>query len=132
MKTPEFYDLVMSELELDDLSTGRRITAAVFHALRDRLTPEEASDARAQLPIPLKRVWDRGRNRQRPLRMHRRQFYARVRVEAGLAGEREARDATLAVFAALKEQLSPGEADDIAAQLPKDLKDVWTTAQLAA
>jgi uncharacterized protein (DUF2267 family) len=32
------------------------------------------------------------------------------------------------VFAALKEQLSPGEASDIAAQLPRDLKAQWARA----
>jgi uncharacterized protein (DUF2267 family) len=35
----------------------------------------------------------------------------------------------LAVFAALKEQLSPGEARDVMAQLPKDLKELWDEAQ---
>jgi uncharacterized protein (DUF2267 family) len=39
---------------------------------------------------------------------------------------------TLAVFAALKEQLSPGEADDVYAQLPKDLKELWAEAQVEA
>jgi uncharacterized protein (DUF2267 family) len=32
------------------------------------------------------------------------------------------------VFAALKVQLSPGEAGDILAQLPRDLKEVWEEA----
>jgi uncharacterized protein (DUF2267 family) len=35
---------------------------------------------------------------------------------------------TDAVFAGLKEQLSPGEADDIIAQLPRDLKTLWVRA----
>lgn len=35
---------------------------------------------------------------------------------------------TITVFSALKEQLSPGETDDIHAQLPKDLKAVWEEA----
>jgi uncharacterized protein (DUF2267 family) len=133
MRTGAFYDLVMETLELDDRAKGRAITAAVLQALRDRLTAEEARQARAQLPRPLKQVWDFGRDvDQGPVRMHRRAFYARVQAEAALGSEREARDATLAVFAALKEQLSPGEADDIAAQLPKDLKEIWATAQQAA
>jgi uncharacterized protein (DUF2267 family) len=37
---------------------------------------------------------------------------------------------TLAVFAALKEQLSPGEAEDVYAQLPKNLKELWAEAQV--
>lgn len=133
MNATAFYALVMETLEIDDRAKGRAITAAVLQALRDRLTSDEARHARAQLPRPLKRVWDFGHDvDQRPIRMHRREFYARVRKEADLRSELEARDGTLAVFAALKEQLSPGEADDIAAQLPKDLKEVWATAQLAA
>jgi uncharacterized protein (DUF2267 family) len=35
---------------------------------------------------------------------------------------------TLAVFGALKKQLSPGEAGDVFDQLPKDLKEVWVEA----
>ncbi len=133
MNANVFYDLVAETLELDDRSKVHAVTAAVLQALRDRLTSGEARQARAQLPRPLKRVWDFGHDvDQRPVRMHRREFYARIRLDAGLGSEREARDATLAVFAALKEQLSPGESDDILAQLPKDLKAVWATAQQAA
>ena len=36
---------------------------------------------------------------------------------------------SLAVFAALKEHLAPGEAEDVFAQLPKDLKELWAEAQ---
>ena len=132
MKTPAFYGLVMETLEIDDRAKARAITAAVFHALRDRLTRQEAWQARAQLPVPLKRAWDIGSDAERmPTKMHRREFYARVQREAALRSERDARDATLAVFGALKEQLSEGEADDVLAQLPKDLKEIWTIAQAA-
>jgi uncharacterized protein (DUF2267 family) len=60
--------------------------------------------------------------------MHRAAFYERVRSEAGLASERETRQAIVAVFGALKAQLSPGEAEDIVTQLPRDLKSVWEDA----
>jgi uncharacterized protein (DUF2267 family) len=33
-----------------------------------------------------------------------------------------------AVCAALKSQISPGEADDVAAQLPADLRELWMDA----
>ena len=62
------------------------------------------------------------------VKMHRKAFYERVRREAGLKNVREARFLTIGVFAALKEQLSAGEADDVVAQLPKDLKEVWEDA----
>jgi uncharacterized protein (DUF2267 family) len=129
MTARTFYRRVLIETGRPSLADAERATAAVFHALRDRLTRDEADQAAAQLPRPLKLLWGRAElGDRRPLKMHRQEFYARVRGEAELASESEARQVTTAVFAALKEQLSLGEADDILAQLPKDLKRVWTQA----
>jgi uncharacterized protein (DUF2267 family) len=101
----------------------------VLHALRDRLLPTEAAQAIAQLPRALKEVWKAGEVvGRKPIKMNRPEFYDRVRREAGLKTIREARFLTIGVFAALKEQLSPGEADDVCAQLPRDLKEVWEDA----
>jgi uncharacterized protein (DUF2267 family) len=129
MTAERFYNRVLIESGRPTLEDAKRVTGVVFQALRDRLTPGEADQAAAQLPRPLKLVWWRGDvEGRRPAKMHRKAFYARVRREAGLASEREARLATHVVFGALKGQLSPGEADDILAQLPKDLKEVWEDA----
>jgi uncharacterized protein (DUF2267 family) len=129
MTTVEFYRHVMEETGEANRERAKRAAAAVLHALRDRLTPEEADQVAAQLPRELKAVWQEGeRPGRRPVKMHRREFYERVRAEGGLASTREARWYILGVFAALKAQLSPGEAEDVLAQLPKDLKDVWEDA----
>ena len=129
--TPQtFYRTVMAATGETRLEAAKRATAAVFHALRDRLTPEEADQVAAQLPRELKAVWYEGEvPDRRPLRLRREAFYERVRRDARLASRREARSLTLAVFGALKKQLSPGEAEDVLAQLPKDLKEVWTQAR---
>jgi uncharacterized protein (DUF2267 family) len=124
-----FYRRVIDETGQVDREAVKRGTAAVLHALRDRLMPTEADQAAAQLPRALKEVWSAGdRPGRKPIKMHRTAFYERVRREAGLKSVREARFLTLGVFAALKEQLSAGEADDVLAQLPRDLKDVWEDA----
>ncbi len=126
MKTETFYRRVMLEAGRNDLEDAMRATAVVFHALRDRLMPDEADQVVAQLPAELKVLWKEGEiPGRKPLRMDREAFYARVRTEAGLASVKEARSVTAAVFAALQDQLSAGEADDVLAQLPKDLKAVW-------
>jgi uncharacterized protein (DUF2267 family) len=130
MTTRSFYRIVMDTSGDERREAVKRATAAVLHALRDRLTPDEADQAAAQLPAELKEVWAQGdRPGRRPLKLDREEFCARVEREAGLSSAREARWMTLAVFAALKEQLSPGEAEDVFAQLPKDLKEVWAEAQ---
>lgn len=129
MTTMSFYRKVIKETGQTNREAAKRGTAAVLHAVRDRLTPEEADQAVAQLPRELKLVWEEGDTLDRkPVKLHRTEFYDRVQREAGLASIREARFLTVGVFAALKEQLSPGEADDILSQLPRDLKQVWEEA----
>jgi uncharacterized protein (DUF2267 family) len=133
MTVQAFYRNVMRTSGEHDHDLIRRVSAAVLHALRDRLTRQEGEQVVAQLPMELKRLWEVGdedADGVRPIKMHRDEFYERVRLESGLGSVREARWMTLAVFAALKEQLSPGEAEDVLAQLPKDLKEIWTEAQV--
>lgn len=129
MSTQAFYRRVRERTGQLGWEDTREATAVVLRALRDRLTPEEAEQAAAQLPGPLRAAWEAGETAdRRPIRMDREEFYERVMTEAGLVSTREAEWLTLAVFAALKEQLSPGEAEDILAQLPRDLKEVWIEA----
>jgi len=129
MSTLTFYRRVIDETGETNREVVKRGTAAVLHALRDRLTPEEARQAVAQLPRDLKLVWKEGEAPGRkPVKLSRKEFYDRVKSEAGLASTREARFMTIGVFTALKAQLSPGEADDILAQLPSDLKEIWEAA----
>lgn len=129
MSAVTFYRRVIDETGETDRELVKRGTAAVFHALRDRLTPREAEQAAAQLPRDLKLVWKEGdAPGRKPVRLHRKDFYDRVKRETGLASVREARLLTIGVLSALKAQLSPGEADDIWSQLPRDLKEIWAAA----
>jgi len=129
MRARQMYSRVGVEAGIDTLEEARRATTAVLHALRDRLTREEAAHAAAQLPGELQALWRSGQpDLDRPLKLHRPEFLERVRVQAGLVSTTQAEQVTDAVFAALKEQLSGGEADDIMAQLPHDLKHQWARA----
>jgi uncharacterized protein (DUF2267 family) len=131
MKTAEFYRAVIRTSGEQSRETAKRATAAVFHTLRDRLTAEEADQAAAQLPRELKRVWKQGEKPgRRPVKMNRAEFYDRIRADAALGSTRDARWMALAVLGALKELLTPGEAEDVFAQLPKDLKELWAEAQV--
>ena len=126
MTTLGFYRTVIEETGQTNREAVKRGVAAVLGALRDRLTPEESRQAAAQLPRELKAVWLDGEVAGRkPVKMHRREFYKRVKKDAGLRSIDEARLFVIAVFAALKEQLSPGEVEDVQSQLPRDLKEIW-------
>lgn len=128
MEPLTMYRRVAVEADLETVDEARRATEAVLHALRDRISADEGRQAVAQLPRELKALWAQALAPAHPVKMHKQAFYERVAGEANLASVREARCATLAVFATLKELLSPGEADDVKAQLPKDLKAVWEDA----
>ncbi len=129
MDTQAFYRLIREHGEGVGVEKAKQVTAVVFRALRDRLTRDEAEHVAAQLPAPLKEVWSTGeRPGRQPLKLHADEFLERVKHEAGLTSGEAARRLTAAVFAALKAQLSPGEARDVAAQLPQDLKDLWGAA----
>ena len=132
MSTTSFYRMVKSTAANHDHGLAKRATAAVFHAPRDRLTPEEADQIAAQLPRELRQVWDEGaRDGRVPTKRRLPEFLERVKAAAGLASAKEARWMTPAVFAALKEHVSPGESEDVWSQLPKDLKELWAEAQAA-
>ena len=129
MKARHVYARVGIEADLATMADARQATKAVLQTLRDRLTPDEARQAAAQLPAELKRLWAADdRSAPRALKLHRREFYDRIKRAADLPTLRKAELVTDAVFAALKEQLSEGEADDILTQLPRDLKHVWVHA----
>jgi uncharacterized protein (DUF2267 family) len=130
MNAGRFYSAVARSSHEQDGVAVKRVSAAVLRALRDRLTMDEADQVFAQLPRELKAVWGEGEEAERaPVKMDRAAFLERIMREAELPSLRQARWMTVAVFAALKEQVSPGEARDVMSQLPKDLKELWAEAQ---
>lgn len=109
------------------------VITAVFQTLRDRLTPEEADDVWAQLPSAWKEMWDTGSwwekvsSRMKGMnKLNRDEFVARVQTL--IQSEIPADQTVRVVFHALKEQISPGEASDVSAQLPEDLRMFWKAA----
>ena len=76
METQAFYRTLRERVGQCDREEAKRGTAAVFHALRDRVLPQEADQVVAQLPRPLKAVWEMGDKVDRqPVKMHREEFY---------------------------------------------------------
>jgi uncharacterized protein (DUF2267 family) len=124
---------VARRLEIDD-RRAEGLVFAVFQELRDRITPKEAADVAAQLPKPLRRLWQEQERAGRSVRrIHKEEFIGRVRRRAGLSDDAEAEQAVRAVFKALQRTLGSatgkeGEAWDVFSQLPKDMKMLWLGA----
>lgn len=133
MDRTTFLQMVADRLRCDQRRADA-LTVVVFQELRSRLTPKEARDVASQLPGPLKATWLENELPDRAVnRIHRNEFIGRVRQRAVLPDDDEAERAIRAVFSALQCALgSPhgteGEAWDIFAQLPKDLKSLWLEA----
>lgn len=130
MNDRSFYRQVAQSLRCDE-QRAESIVFVVFQELRARITPKEAADVAAQLPINLRKLWLENETGDREvLRTHLTDFLGRVRQKAALPDDQEAERGTRAVFGALQLLLgSPtgteGEAWDIFSQLPKGLKILW-------
>ena len=105
-----------------------RVLAAVLHALRDRLTVDEAAQLGAQLPILVRGLyydqWHRPSGKPERLR-HKDEFLAEVAAELDDIKPINPEQATRAVFSVLERHIAPGEIEDIKATLPTQLRELW-------
>jgi uncharacterized protein (DUF2267 family) len=98
---------------------------AVLHALRDRLTVNEAAQFAAQLPMLIRGVYFHGWDpNDVPVKMDRGQFLDRVRQEFPYDVKGGMEPLVETVFKALSEYVTEGEWDDIRASMPKELASI--------
>ncbi len=105
-----------------------RVLAAVLHALRDRLTVDEAAQLGAELPILVRGLyydqWHHPSGKPERLR-HKKEFLAVVAAELADIGPIDPETATQAVFSVLERHIAPGEIEDIKSMLPSQLRELW-------
>jgi len=118
-----WFDEVAEQLGDDDRARAYRVLRAYLHALRDRLTVNEAAQLAAQLPDLIRGIYYEGWNPSKtPVHYDGfADFLQRVAAEAQLDGETTASYATSAAAEVLRRHVSPGEIEDVRAQLPEDL-----------
>lgn len=122
---------LMQELGWEDRQRAYHALRAVLHALRDRLTVDEAAQLAAQLPLLIRGVYYEGWDpSNKPLKeRHRDAFLAHVDrnfgwyLAAKLAVDPE--QIVRAVFAVLAKHITAGEIEDVKALLPKELRELW-------
>jgi uncharacterized protein (DUF2267 family) len=125
-KTHVWLNELAEELETDDRQLAYRVLRAFLHAVRDRLTVDEAAQLAAQLPDLIRGIYYEGWVPSRtPVKYrHLDEFLRRVSDEALLAGETEASYAATAAARVLHRHVSEGEIKDVLAMLPEDLRAV--------
>ncbi len=117
----------------EDKKKAGRILKAVLKALRNRLSHEESMHLLAQLPMCIKAIYvDGWKLSQTPEKIKNvSEFvqevmkYDRPRAQQDFKDEEEAVKAIKAVFRVIKNHISDGEAQDVKAELPKQLKELW-------
>lgn len=119
------------ELGWGDLDATLLALRAVLHALRDRLTPNEAVQLAAQLPLLIKGVYfDGWRPSATPQRMRSREEFLDMVRRPLMRGipEADPEAVTRAVFRLLDEHVSGGEISDVRSVMPAEWSDLWPAA----
>lgn len=100
---------------------------AVLHALRDRLTVEQAAHLSAQLPMLVRGIFFEGWHPAgKPEKLRSLdEFLARVSEELQGIRPMGAGDAARAVLRALSVRLPRGEIDQVRGAMPEELQQFW-------
>jgi uncharacterized protein (DUF2267 family) len=127
--THEWINELTDRLDWTHQKDALRLMRVVMHQVRDHLQPDELAQFSAQLPLLIRGMLFEG---WVPKRTPVRQRDADVFVEEieGLVGavlEYRGREDIQAVFKLLNARLSRGEVEDIRANLPGPIRDLWPT-----
>ncbi len=112
----------------DDRHRAYLALRSTLHALRDRLTPEEAVHLGAQLPMLIRGVYyDGWKLSGTPQKVRdKNEFLSRIRQDFYNDPTINPEQIVRAVFSLLSRKVSEGEIQDIKGIMPKELQDLWT------
>ncbi|MHB9029244.1 MAG: DUF2267 domain-containing protein [Candidatus Latescibacterota bacterium] len=111
----------------DDRHRAYLALRSTLHALRDRLTPEEAVQLGAQFPMLIRGVYyDGWKMADTPQKIrNKNEFLSRIRHDFYNDPEIDPEQIVRAVFSLLSRKVSEGEIEDVRGIMPKELQDLW-------
>ena len=117
---------VMQRLGWQDKHRAYLALRAVLHALRDRLSVDDASHLAAQLPMLIRGFYYEGYHPAGKPVADRSQadFLTRVATQCGDEC-RNGGEVTRAVLQVLAKHITPGEVEKVKHALPNDLRTLW-------
>jgi uncharacterized protein (DUF2267 family) len=127
-KTQIWLNDLMQDLDWEDRPHKAYLgLRTVLHALRDRLTVEEAVQLGAQLPMLVRGFYYEGWTpKHKPHKeRHKEQFLNHVREAFRDDVTVNPQQLVRAVFRVLQRHTSPGEIDDVKHVMPKALQELW-------
>jgi uncharacterized protein (DUF2267 family) len=126
-KTHVWLKEIMERLGTPDRHKAYMALKVTLHALRDRLSIEEAAQLGAQLPLIVRGLFYEG---WRPVGKPDRatsweSFMKPVYLAVCQDGSYTPEEVVMAVFSVLANHISSGEIDDVIGQLPRDIRSLW-------
>ncbi|MBZ4374602.1 DUF2267 domain-containing protein [Corallococcus sp. AS-1-6] len=113
--------------QFESEQAAQQAAFSVLCVLEQRLFGEEDNDLEAQLPHKLRELLvrcDRHESGPPPHKFGREEMLAMVATDLAVDAD-DAESIVRAVFSAVQAQISEGESDDIAGELPTDIRELW-------
>jgi uncharacterized protein (DUF2267 family) len=126
-KTHLWLKDLAEELRWADQHQAYLALRATLHALRDRLTVQEATHLGAQLPMLIRGFYYEGWNPAgKPVReRHKEEFCAHVKEYFQREEDIDAEKIVRGVFKMLSRRITAGEIEDIKHIMPPELRQLW-------
>ena len=125
-KTHEWLNDIMIAIGTNDAHLAYGALRAVLHALRDRLTVDEAVQLGAQLPMLVRGLYYEGWcPRGKPAKTHKAEFLDAIRHQFPGPDRLHPKCSARAVLKVVSRHVSAGEVGDVKAILPAELRDLW-------
>lgn len=125
-KTAVWLKEIMKDLGSKDRHLAYLALRATLHALRDRLTVEEAVHLGAQLPMLVRGFYYEGWTPSgKPVKVKKAGFLVAIGDCFGPGVPPDPERVARAVFKVLAHRVTAGEIKDVKHLLPKGLRDLW-------
>lgn len=128
--THEWINELTERLGWSHQKDALKLMRVVMHKVRDHLHPDELAQLSAQLPLLIRGMMFEGwlpkhtPVRQRDVHV----FIAEIEEQVGDMLEYRGVEDIQTVFKLFNSRISRGETDDIRANLPTDIRDLWPAA----
>lgn len=125
--THEWINELKARLGWSSARDALRLLRATLAAIRDHLGHEEVANFGAQMPLLIRGMYYEGwRPSQTPVKnrdLHN--FIGTIEAKTGAMQEYQGSSDITAVFRLLNSRITLGEVDDIRANLPRSIRDLW-------
>lgn len=125
--THEWINELRERLDWSSRRDALRLLRVTLTQIRDHISPAEAAQLSAQLPLLLRGMFFEGWSAHTPDRDRSAEdFVAKIEDQVGGVQDWRGPEDIVAVFRVLDARISRGEIADVKANLPRRIRDLWS------